>query len=122
MECRAACCNCLRELLEQYRQTRDPALREQIEAEMRRLETRMRELLERLAAQIDQLPYEHLNMEAIEQSEVGENLTEMVSALDQIRQMLDSGDIEGALAALDRLGSEFDSLLQEVDPLAGASP
>ncbi len=112
----------LRELLEQYRQTRDPALREQIEAEMRRLETRMRELLERLAAQIDQLPYEHLNMEAIEQSEVGENLTEMVSALDQIRQMLDSGDIEGALAALDRLGSEFDSLLQEVDPLAGASP
>lgn len=104
----------LRELLEQYRNTNDPELREQIERELRRLETRMRELLERLASQVQELPYEHLNAEALEQSELGENVQEMTSSLDQVRQMLDSGDIESALQALDNLGQDLESMMNEL--------
>jgi len=104
----------LRELLEQYRNTNDPELREQIERELRRLETRMRELLERLASQVQELPYEHLNAEALEPSELGENVQEMTSSLDQVRQMLDSGDIESALQALDNLGQDLESMMNEL--------
>lgn len=104
----------LRELLEQYRNTNDPELREQIERELRRLETRMRELLERLASQVQELPYEHLNAEALEPSELGENVQEMTSSLDQVRQMLDSGDIESALQALDNLGQDLESMMNEM--------
>lgn len=113
----------LAELLEQYRDTEDPALREQIERELRRLEQRMRELMQRLAAQMQNLPTEHLNADAIDRSDVAENLENMGGALDDVRRMLDQGDIEGAIEAMMQLDTTLDALQQELgDPLANASP
>lgn len=113
----------LTELLEAYRDTQDPALREQIERELRRLEQRMRELLQRIASQVDRLPTEHLNAEAIDPSEVSENLQEMGGALDRVRERLNNGDIEGAIAAMAELDTTLDALQGELgDPLDGASP
>ena len=111
----------LRELLERYRETQDPELRAAIERELARLEARMRELMERLAAQIPDLPTEHLNAEAIEPSEVAEDLQQMTSALDQMRAAMESGDIDAALRAMDQLDERLRALEAEVgDPLANA--
>lgn len=111
----------LRELLERYRDTNDPELREQIERELARLEARMRELMERLAAQIPQLPTEHLNAEAIEASEVAENLQDMTSVLDQMREAMRNGDVDAALNAMNQLEQALNSLQTEVgDPLDNA--
>ncbi len=104
----------LRDLLEQYRATNDPALREQIERELRRLEARMRELLEQLASQVQNLPLEHLNAEGLEPSEMAEQVGEMTSALDQIRQALEQGDIDAALNALDALESDLNAMAQQL--------
>ena len=52
----------LRELLEQYRDTNDPDLLEEIQREIARLEARLQELVARLQEQVEELPYEHLNM------------------------------------------------------------
>lgn len=112
----------LQELLEQYRDTQDPEVREQIERELRRLEQRMRELMAQLASQIEQLPTEHLNADAIEPSEVAESIGEMQSAMDQIRQMLDSGDIDSALDLLEQLEAELGAMDQELQPLGDAQP
>lgn len=113
----------LRDLLEQYRQTNDPALREQIERELRRLEARMRELLEQLATQVETLPYEHLNAEGLEPSELSEQVTQMGSALDQLREALDQNDVESAIAALDALGQDMQALAGEMGAaLEGARP
>jgi hypothetical protein len=113
----------LSELLEQYRNSPDAATKEQIEREIRRLEQRMRELLQRLAEQGDKLPYEHLNLEALQDSEIQQNAMEMTSSLDDVRSMLDSGNIEGAIEALQQLGQALDQLQSEVsDPLQGAAP
>jgi hypothetical protein len=112
----------LRELLEAYRDTQDPALRAQIERDLQRLEQRMRELIDRIAAQAEQLPVEHLNADALEPSELGESVREMGSSLDQLRALLDAGDIDAALEALEALEREMDGIGQELSPLAGAQP
>ena len=103
----------LRELLEQYRDTNDPELLENIMREISRLEARLQELIARLQEQSANLPYEHLNMEALEASEAMQNMGDMVSSLDQIRNMLAAGDIDGALAALDQLDLSVDSMMNE---------
>ncbi len=111
----------LRDLLEQYSNTRDPALRERIEREMARLEERMRELLSRMADQIEQLPKEHLNLDGLDTSEAQQNVTDMKSALDQLRELLDKGDVDAAMRLLDQMGKDMQSLESELGaPLASA--
>lgn len=113
----------LRDLMQEYADTRDPAVREQIERELRRLEARMRELLERLAQQVQQLPAEHLNLEGLDPSELGESVQQMGSSMDQIREMLDRGDIEGAMRALEEMAGGLDAMAAELEqPLAMAQP
>ena len=112
----------LKSLMEKYRDTRDPKVREQIDRELRRLAKRMKELMERIRDQMEKLPQEHLNMEGLDQDKASENLEEMAGALEQMEKLLNEGKIDEALAALDRMGKEMDSLEKEMgDPLAGAS-
>lgn len=109
----------LKELLEQYRDTDDPYLREQIEREMQRLAERMRELLDRLSEQVDELPWEHVNRDAMEQSEAQQNVSDMGTSMEQMQKMLNEGDIEGALQALEQLSQSLDMLAEEFgDPRA----
>lgn len=113
----------LKALMEKYRDTRDPKVREQIDRELRRLAKRMKELMERIRSQMEKLPQEHLNMEGLDEDKASENLQEMAGALEQMEKLLNEGKIDEALAALDRMGKEMDSLEKEMgDPLAGASP
>jgi hypothetical protein len=108
--------------MEKYRDTRDPKVREQIDRELRRLAKRMKELMERIRDQMEKLPQEHLNMEGLDQDKASENLEEMAGALEQMEKLLNEGKIDEALAALDRMGKEMDSLEKEMgEPLAGAS-
>jgi hypothetical protein len=112
----------LKSLMEKYRDTRDPKVREQIDRELRRLAKRMKELMERIRDQMEKLPQEHLNMEGLDQDKASENLEQMAGALEQMEKLLNEGKIDEALAALDRMGKEMASLEKEMgDPLAGAS-
>lgn len=104
----------LRELLEQYRDTQDPELRAEIERELQRLEARMRELLQRLAEQMQNLPSEHYNVEALQEAGMMGDTQEMADALQQIRDMLEMGDIDAALAALDNLEAQVQSMLDQM--------
>ncbi|MCA9564926.1 MAG: hypothetical protein KC561_15625, partial [Myxococcales bacterium] len=106
--------NQLRDMLEEYAETQDPQLRAEIERELQRLESRMRELLQRLSEQMQNLPSEHYNMEALEEMGMLADAQDMSSALEQIRERLDSGDIEGALEALENLGAQVDSMMQQL--------
>lgn len=104
----------LRELLEEYRDTQDPDLRAEIERELLRLEARLRELLERLAEQMDQLPPEHYNLEALQEMGTMSDVAAMTEALQRIRDMLEMGDIESALEALDNLEAEIEAMMQQL--------
>mgnify|MGYP002619932826 CR=1 FL=1 len=113
----------LRDLLEQYRETQDPDLRDRIQREMDRLALRMRELLDQLSDQIQNLPQEHLNREALEASDAMQGAQTMSDALQQMRELLDQGDIDGALRSLEELSGALDDMMREFgDPLANADP
>lgn len=111
----------LRELLEQYKETRDPDLRARIERELDRLSKRMNELIEELSSQVQNLPQEHFNAEALDQSETAERVASMADAMQALKEQMASGDIDAAMDAFDQLSRSLDELNRELgDPMAGA--
>ncbi len=101
----------LKGLLEQYRDSQDPALKTEILKEIGRLQRQMDELLARLGAQMQQIPPEHLNREGFDESP----MEDLAANADSLRDLLESGDIEGALAALDRLDEGLEAMLAMTD-------
>ncbi|RVU42492.1 DUF4175 family protein [Lujinxingia sediminis] len=105
----------LRELLEQYRDTEDEALKEAIKREVQRLRQRMAELMARMQMQMEQLPQDHVNMEALEQMQMESEAQQMGDQLQSIEELLEKGDIDGALAELDRMDELMEGLNSEVE-------
>lgn len=110
----------LRELLEEYRETEDPELRARIERELDRLSARMRDLIETIASQVQNLPEEHFNAEALDPHETAEQVASMGDAMERMRDLLRAGDIDAAMEAFDDLSRTLDALEHELgDPFAG---
>ena len=105
----------LRDLLEQYRDSDDPELREAIEREMDRLRQRMQELMSRMQMQMREMPREHVNLEAMEDMDMQSDADGLGNQLDAIDEMLDDGDIDGALDALDDMQMDLDSMTGEME-------
>lgn len=104
----------LRELLEQYRDTQDPELKAAIMREIQRLRQRMGELMARMQMQLQKLPQEHVNMEALQQAQLESETAQIADQLKSIEEMLENDDIDGALAALDQMEASLDALTQEM--------
>lgn len=104
----------LKELLEKYRQTQDPALKAAIMREIQRLRQRMAELMQRMSSQLEKLPREHVNMEAIEQAQMESDAKKMGDSLQKLEDLLEQGDIDGALSALDELTASLDQMTEEM--------
>ncbi|MEZ4459586.1 MAG: DUF4175 family protein [bacterium] len=105
----------LRELLEKYRDTQDPELKEAIKREIGRLRQRMAELMKRMQDQLHRLPEEHVNMDAMAAQQLESDAKKMADAMTSIEEMLDKGDIDGALAALDQMDTSLDELTKEMN-------
>ena len=101
----------LRELLEKYKETRDDALKAEIMREMMRLRQRMMELMAKMKDQLKDLPKEHINMEALEKEGLMKQAGDINDSFSKIEEMLEKGDIEGALKALDEMGQNIDDMV-----------
>jgi hypothetical protein len=104
----------LRELLQQYQASQDPEVRAQIERELARLENQLTTLLERLVNQMQQLPEEHFNLDALEDMGMLVDVDSMTDILEQIRAMISSGQLNQALSALDNLQDQVNQLLEQI--------
>lgn len=104
----------LKELLEQYRDSQDLELKEAILREIQRLRQRMAELMERMQMQLQVMPQEHVNLEALEQMQMESEAKQMSDQLRSIEEMLEKGDIDGALAMLDQMEMSLDSLTSDM--------
>lgn len=104
----------LRDLLEQYRDTDDPELKEAIQREIQRLRQRMQELMARMQMQMREMPREHVNLEAMEGMEMQSQAESLGEQLDALQDMLDNDDIDGALAALDEMEAHLDAMNTEM--------
>lgn len=94
-------------LLERYRDAPDAATRARIEQEIARLKERMAELLERMAELSRGIRDEHLNAEALAEMAREQDL---LGSLDEVQRLLNAGEIDKALAALQKLGSQLDAM------------
>lgn len=109
----------LRELLEKYRDTQDPELKEAIKREIGRLRQRMSELMRRMQDQLQRLPEEHVNLDALKTQQMESDAKKMADAMTSIEQMLDNNDIDGALAELDKMDASLDQLTKDMDEQFG---
>lgn len=109
----------LKELLEKYRDTQDPELKKAILREIQRLRQRMAELMSRMQDDLKKLKQDHVNMEALEQQMMESDAAKLGENLQSIEEMLEKGDIDGALKALDDMTANLDSLTQEMDTQFG---
>src|SRR5262249_44289653 len=98
----------LRDLLERYQKTKDPALRRQLEREARELRARLAELAAKIAAvkARNDVPEEWRNMPDLK------NVAEQARKLDEMLEKGNDQDLERALA---ELGNDLRGLRQMLD-------
>src|SRR5262249_25751964 len=93
----------LKQLLTDYKKTRSEATKKEIEREIRELERRLGELADKARSLQGEVPDEFLNSEAM-----GRN--DMQGRLDKLRDLLEKGEIDKAMAELERLSQSLDNL------------
>jgi Domain of unknown function (DUF4175) len=98
----------LKSLLDKYKHTRSDAVRKDIERELRELERKLAELQAKAAKLASELPDQFLNAEAM-----GKN--DMASELQRIREQLARGDVDGAMAALEKLSKSLDGMVASME-------
>jgi hypothetical protein len=98
----------LKQLMEQYKKSRSDAVKKDIEREMRELERKLAELQKKAAQLAHELPDQFLNKDAM-----GKN--DLQSRLDKMREMMQRGDIDGAMAELERLSSSLDKMMSSME-------
>jgi hypothetical protein len=104
----------LKELLQKYKKTQDPDLKEAIKREMRRLRQRMSELMRRMQMQIRELPEEHLNKDALKKARLESDTRKMTDQLKSMEEMIEQGDIDGALKALEQMGQNMEKFGEQM--------
>jgi len=98
----------LRELLQKYQETNDPALRKALEQQIRDLRQRMVELLAKMAQIKQTLPGEYRNMEAASMLKVGDELN-------RLEKMLREGDLKGAAEQVEQLANMIENMMNSIE-------
>ncbi len=105
----------LKELLQKYKETNDPAVKAEIMKQLQRLRQRMREMLAKMQEQLQDLPKEHMNMEAFQKEGMMAKTRDLKSAMDKIMEALEKGDIDAAMKELEQMDADMDSMIAEME-------
>jgi hypothetical protein len=106
----------LADLMEKYRQAPTEQGKKELLAQVARMRARMQELMRRMSELAKGINDEHMNKEALAEL-VKSN--DALGGLDQVEKMLARGDVEGAMKALDQLGSAMQQMLSSLERTAG---
>jgi hypothetical protein len=98
----------LQQLLTQYRDTQDPALRAMLGQQIRELRQKMLELMQKMAHIKEGLPGEYRNLEAA-------NMVRLDNQLDRLEQMLREGDLDAAARELEQLAGMLENMVNSID-------
>jgi hypothetical protein len=103
----------LRTLLERYRKTNDPRLKDQILRRIRAMRRLAAKLMRRASQLSRSIPDEYLNANAVDNLDLGRKLG-------QLEKMLQSGKVDKLDSALSELDKDLDSLQRMFDNNLGA--
>jgi hypothetical protein len=98
----------LKQLLAQYKKTRSPELKKEIERELRDLERKLAELAQKAQKLSSELPDQFLNADAM-----GDN--DLKKRLDSVRELLAKGDVDKAMAELERMSASLDKMMASME-------
>jgi hypothetical protein len=105
----------IQDLLSSYKDKPNTELKNRILRNIKRLKQKMEQLREKLAQLRQKLPEEFLNLEGLKGSELSEAMTDGEQKLDDLEKMLEDGQIDEAMKALDALSDSLDAFDQLVD-------
>ncbi|HJL42397.1 MAG TPA: DUF4175 family protein [Myxococcales bacterium LLY-WYZ-16_1] len=97
----------LRDALEQYRQEPTEEGRKRIAAQIQRIRERLSSLMEQLASLQKSIPTEYVNQEALNTQFAKDQLSEM-------ERLMEQGDLDAAMAAVDRMLQQTEQTLAEL--------
>jgi hypothetical protein len=98
----------LKKLMAEYKKTQSPALKKEIERELRELERKLAELAEKAQRLASELPDQFLNAEAMGKNDIAQQMQKM-------KEMLDKGDLNAAMAELDRMSQALDRMMSSME-------
>jgi len=98
----------LQGLLEAFRNTQDPKLKQELEQRIESLRNQMMQLLNRMSQIKKTLPGEYRNMESASMLKVDDQLS-------RLEEMLKSGDLEGAAQELEQLANMIEQMVESID-------
>lgn len=98
----------LREMLEAFAQTQDPALRAELQRRIAELRQQMIELLAKMAAIKERLPGEYRNLESASMLQVGDQLN-------RLEKLLREGDLEAAARELEQLANMIENMMDSIN-------
>jgi len=101
----------LTQLIERYAAAPDPNQRAEIQREVQRLNQQLDRLLARLNRQMNAVPREHLNPF----DDDGQEMENLSADASRLRDLVEAGDLAGALEALAALDAQLDGLLAMTD-------
>jgi hypothetical protein len=98
----------LQGLLDAFRNTQDPKLKQELEARIESLRNQMLQLLNRMSQIKKTLPGEYRNMESASMLKVDDQLG-------RLEEMLRAGDLEGAARELEQLANMIEQMVESID-------
>jgi len=98
----------LKQLMAEYKKTKSPETKKEIERELRELERKMAELAQKAQRLASELPDQFLNKEAM-----GDN--DLQKKLDDVRAMMQKGDVDQAMAELEKLSQSLDKMMASME-------
>ena len=111
----------LEKQIEKYKETGDKQLKEQIRAKINRMKQRMSDLMKRMRQQIQELPQEHMNMDAMKKRAMESKSQNMQGQLDQAEKKFKQGDLDGALDQLNKMRKGLSNLKNRIGKTASTS-
>ena len=104
----------IKDLMQMYKDQPSESLKARIMRELQRFKQKMRAMREMMAKLQKKLPAEFLNLDGMKTDEVADSLKESESQVNSIEQLLEKGNIEEAMKALDELSNALEEMSQQL--------
>jgi hypothetical protein len=105
----------LAKLIEEYKKTKDPSLKMQIQAQLASLLKALSQLRHGMAQNAKPTPLENMNLDALQGGEQMQAMKRMHSELQNMQEMLHKGQLDELLTAVERLSVDMQTTLSGME-------
>jgi uncharacterized protein DUF4175 len=98
----------LKKALEEYKNAPDPEKRKMLAQSIKEIKQRISEIMQQLSKLKGSIPTDFVNQDALETKDSQEGM-------DAVQRMIEEGDLEGAMAELDRMLAQTESMMAQLN-------